>query len=92
MAEAVAQLARGDQGDGEGEQIAVGDPLDVGERGAEVPLDRGFAMATMVPSRATIITPMATAKRVSQGWPRSPLTGAGTALSSGSRGAFSTVV
>jgi hypothetical protein len=27
----------------------------------------GFAMATMVPSRATIITPIATEKSVSQG-------------------------
>ena len=37
----------------------------------------GLAMATMVPSRATIMTPMATEKSVSQGWPRSPLAGAG---------------
>ena len=37
----------------------------------------GLAIATMVPSSATIITPMATAKSVSQGWPRSPLAGAG---------------
>ena len=39
VAEAVAELAGGDQRDGEGEQIAVGDPLDVGERGAQVLLD-----------------------------------------------------
>ncbi len=37
----------------------------------------GLAMATIVPSRATIMTPMATAKRVSQGWPRSPFGGSG---------------
>ena len=36
----------------------------------------GFAIATMVPSSATIMTPMATEKSVSQGWPRSPLDGA----------------
>ncbi len=35
----------------------------------------GLAMATMVPSRATIMTPTATVMRVSQGWPRSPLAG-----------------
>ena len=39
MPEAVAELAGGDQGDGEREQVAVGDPLDVGERGAQVLLD-----------------------------------------------------
>lgn len=41
VAEAVTELARGDQGDREGEHVAVGDPLDVGERGAEVLLDGG---------------------------------------------------
>ncbi len=35
----------------------------------------GLAMATMVPSRATIMTPTATVMRVSQGCPRSPLPG-----------------
>ncbi|GGZ74310.1 hypothetical protein GCM10010389_09980 [Streptomyces echinoruber] len=35
----------------------------------------GLAMATMVPSRATIMTPTATVTRVIQGWPRSPLGG-----------------
>lgn len=32
----------------------------------------GLAMATMVPSRATIMTPTATVIRVNQGWPRRP--------------------
>ncbi len=32
----------------------------------------GLAMATMVPSRATIMTPTATVMRVSHGWPRRP--------------------
>ncbi len=41
VAEPVTELARGDQRDGEGEHVAVGDPLDVGERGTEVLLDRG---------------------------------------------------
>ncbi|GGX02295.1 hypothetical protein GCM10010353_17530 [Streptomyces chryseus] len=41
VAEAVAELAGGDQRDGEGEQVTVGDPLDVRERGAEVLLDGG---------------------------------------------------
>ncbi len=36
VAEAVTELARGDQGDREGEEVRVGDPLDVGERGAQV--------------------------------------------------------
>ena len=48
----------------------------------------GLAMATMVPSRATIMTPTATVKRVSQGWPRSPLAGAvrrGPRLARGAR-------
>ena len=36
----------------------------------------GLAMATMVPSRATIMTPTATVTRVTHGWPRSPLAGA----------------
>ena len=31
VAEPVAELAGGDQGDGESEQISVGDPLDIGE-------------------------------------------------------------
>lgn len=35
----------------------------------------GLAMATMVPSRATIMTPTATVMRVSHWWPRSPLAG-----------------
>ena len=33
----------------------------------------GLAMATMVPSRATIMTPTATVMRVSHGWPRRPV-------------------
>ena len=37
----------------------------------------GLAMATMVPSRATIMTPTATVNRVNHGWPRSPLAGVG---------------
>ena len=52
----------------------------------------GLAIATIVPSSATIITPMATEKSVSQGWPRNPLAGAGARVSCGSRDAFSTVV
>lgn len=35
----------------------------------------GLAMATMVPSRATIMTPTATVMSVNQGWPRSPEAG-----------------
>lgn len=35
----------------------------------------GLAMATMVPSRATIMTPTATVNSVNQGCPRSPLPG-----------------
>ncbi len=38
----------------------------------------GLAMATMVPSRATIMTPTATVIRVNHGWPRSPPEGAGS--------------
>ena len=41
----------------------------------------GLAMATIVPSRATIMTPMATEKRVSHGWPRSPFGGSGAGRS-----------
>ena len=41
VSEAVAELARRDQGDGEREEIAVGDPLDVRERCPEVLLDGG---------------------------------------------------
>jgi hypothetical protein len=37
--EAVTELARGDQGDREREEVAVGDPLDVGEARAQVLLD-----------------------------------------------------
>ncbi|GAA3122378.1 hypothetical protein GCM10010521_06910 [Streptomyces rameus] len=37
----------------------------------------GLAIATMVPSRATIMTPTATVRRVSHGWPRNPAAGAG---------------
>ncbi len=39
----------------------------------------GFAMATMVPSRATIMTPTATVIRVNHGCPRSPRSGARSA-------------
>ena len=39
--EPVAELAGGDQEHGEREQIAVGDPLQVGERGAELLADDG---------------------------------------------------
>lgn len=46
----------------------------------------GLAMATMVPSRATIMTPTATVNRVNHGWPRSPSDGA---LSDGVTGALS---
>lgn len=35
----------------------------------------GLAMATIVPSRATIMTPTATVMSVNHGWPRSPLAG-----------------
>ena len=76
VAEAVTELARGDQGDREGEEVAVGDPLDVGEAWRLRSFwMAGLAMATMVPSRATIMTPTATVMRVSHGWPRSPLAG-----------------
>jgi hypothetical protein len=37
--EPVADLADGDQRDGQGQQVAVGHPLNVGERRAEVALD-----------------------------------------------------
>ncbi len=43
----------------------------------------GLAIATMVPSRATIMTPIATDMSVSQGWPRSPLAGAGPEATAG---------
>ena len=36
----------------------------------------GLAIATIVPSSATIITPMATENSVSQGWPRRDFLGA----------------
>ncbi len=39
--EPVADLARGDQEDGQGQQVAVGHPLDAGERGVQVGLDGG---------------------------------------------------
>ncbi len=55
----------------------------------------GLAMATMVPSRATIITPTATVNRVYQGWPRSPLPGVGPGAAGGALSAgpvVSTVV
>ncbi|MGX1370362.1 hypothetical protein RKD19_005721 [Streptomyces canus] len=39
VAEAVTELARGDQGDRQREEVAVGDPLDVGEARLEVGLD-----------------------------------------------------
>lgn len=52
----------------------------------------GLAIATMVPSSATIITPIATEKSVSQGWPRRPLVAAGADEGSGALSALSTVV
>ncbi len=50
----------------------------------------GLAMATMVPSRATIMTPTATVSRVSQGWPCMLFPRAGAAGGGASAFAFLT--
>jgi len=61
-----------DQGDGEGEHVAVRDPLDVEIEACRCDWMEGFATITMVASRATIITPRHTAPGQA---PAAPLAG-----------------
>ena len=66
-AEAVAEFPAEDQRDGNHQQVGVGHPLQVGQRGVEVLSDVGLATATTDPSMPTMITPSDTLDSVSHG-------------------------